>query len=759
MPTLRTRPRLGRWLTATSLTSMAAVLLLGLLGAIASEAPAGAVTPPAQGWATAQAPLPSDAGTGSTDPNVYTASTVCPVANGCVTVGWYNDTSGKTWGLIETQNGTTWTDTEAPQPANSGTGTNQGFWFGSQTCGFDAPCRAVSCPTTTSCTAVGQYTNSGGDPAPVVDTLTNGTWTSQEGALPADASTTAPDAFLFSVSCASATSCVAVGSYNDTGGHQSAYVSTLANGTWTSAAAALPSDTTPTPDAFLFGVSCTSSTSCVASGQYQSTNGSSALLDVLANGTWTGVRGPQPSNANTSPESTLTQVACPSTSSCTAVGSYAVQAGGAAPLIDAWNGTTWTGLAGPTPSDFDAAEGAQLLAVSCGSPGSCVAVGGYDTSAVVNQAGLIDTLSGGTWTATRAPEPSGATTGTNAQASLNEVACSTPASCITVGSYSGGTGNNTIGLVDSLDLGAWTAMAPALPSNATSSPSGTVSQARTVGCASPVACVVTGMYTDSAQHTQGFLDSDTGVQGYWLGASDGGVFNYGNTAFKGSAGALKLNKPVVGMAPTPDGQGYWMVASDGGIFNYGDAGFYGSTGALKLNKPVVGMAATPDGKGYWLVASDGGIFNYGDAKFFGSRGGQPLNQPIVGMAATPDGQGYWLVAADGGIFNYGDAAFYGSTGGLKLNKPVVGIASTPDGLGYWLVASDGGIFNYGDAAFDGSAGSLTLNKPVVGMAASPSGKGYWLVASDGGIFNYGDAIFYGSAGAIHLNQPVVGMAG
>ena len=74
------------------------------------------------------------------------------------------------------------------------------------------------------------------------------------------------------------------------------------------------------------------------------------------------------------------------------------------------------------------------------------------------------------------------------------------------------------------------------------------------------------------------------------------------------------------MAATPDGQGYWLVASDGGIFTFGDATFYGSTGALHLNQPVVGMAATPDGQGYWLVASDGGIFTFGDAKFYGSAG-------------------------------------------------------------------------------------------------------------------------------------------
>ena len=53
-----------------------------------------------------------------------------------------------------------------------------------------------------------------------------------------------------------------------------------------------------------------------------------------------------------------------------------------------------------------------------------------------------------------------------------------------------------------------------------------------------------------------------------------------------------MNKPIVGMASTPDGKGYWLVASDGGIFSYGDATFYGSTGSLTLNKPIVGMAST-----------------------------------------------------------------------------------------------------------------------------------------------------------------------
>ncbi|HET9077720.1 MAG TPA: hypothetical protein VFN68_12375, partial [Acidimicrobiales bacterium] len=197
---------------------------------------------------------------------------------------------------------------------------------------------------------------------------------------------------------------------------------------------------------------------------------------------------------------------------------------------------------------------------------------------------------------------------------------------------------------------------------------------------------------------------------------------------------------------------YWLVASDGGIFSFGDAHFYGSTGSMRLNKPIVGMAADPATGGYWFVASDGGVFSF-NAPFYGSTGSMRLNKPIVGMAAMPDGRGYWLVASDGGIFSFGDAAFHGSSGSIRLNKPIVGMAATQDGGGYWLVASDGGIFTFGDAAFHGSAGSIQLNRPIVGMAATPDSGGYWLVASDGGIFTYGDAPFLGTAG--NATAPVV----
>jgi len=237
--------------------------------------------------------------------------------------------------------------------------------------------------------------------------------------------------------------------------------------------------------------------------------------------------------------------------------------------------------------------------------------------------------------------------------------------------------------------------------------------------------------------------SSGGIGGYWLAGTDGGVFSFGDAVFHGSAGNVRLTKPVVGMAATPDAGGYWLVASDGGIFTYGDAGFHGSAGNIRLTKPVVGMAATPDGGGYWLVASDGGIFTYGDAGFHGSAGNIRLTKPVVGMAATPDGGGYWLVASDGGVFSYGDAVFHGSTGALRLAQPVVGMAATPDGGGYWLVASDGGVFSFGDATFEGSLPGAGVAATGVALLPTRSGHGYLIVTTNGRVIDLGDAPQFG----------------
>jgi len=240
---------------------------------------------------------------------------------------------------------------------------------------------------------------------------------------------------------------------------------------------------------------------------------------------------------------------------------------------------------------------------------------------------------------------------------------------------------------------------------------------------------------------------DGGVGGYWINATDGGVFSFGNAQFYGSTGGMRLNAPVVGMASTHDASGYWEVATDGGVFSFGDAQFHGSTGSIRLNKPMVGMAVTPDGGGYWLVASDGGIFSFGDAGFYGSTGSLVLNQPVIGMVPTHDGQGYWLIASDGGVFAFGDAGFFGSLGGAPPSTALVGVAPTPDGGGYWVLGANGTAYDFGDAPQvgigTGSPALSTLKGPMTGLIPDFSGQGFIAVDGSGQAFAYGDAPYFG----------------
>ncbi|HET6793645.1 MAG TPA: hypothetical protein VFH45_04340 [Acidimicrobiales bacterium] len=135
-------------------------------------------------------------------------------------------------------------------------------------------------------------------------------------------------------------------------------------------------------------------------------------------------------------------------------------------------------------------------------------------------------------------------------------------------------------------------------------------------------------------------------------------------------------QPGGGTPPSPvptDPHGYRLAGADGGVFTYGDAGFFGSAGALHLAQPVVGMAPTPDGRGYWLVACDGGVFTYGDAGFFGSAGGAGSGAEVVGMVPASDGRGYRLARTDGSVAGFGSDAGGGAQA-RALAAPIVDIA-------------------------------------------------------------------------------------
>jgi hypothetical protein len=138
------------------------------------------------------------------------------------------------------------------------------------------------------------------------------------------------------VSCATVTACTAVGWY----GSPAVLVAETWNGaTWTiTPTPPLPRNHGVGPAAVFNGVSCVSSTACVAVGVYSAQVAVRSLAEVWNSTTWTVQPIPNPFPTSLQDTNGLEGVSCTSSTSCTAVG-YA-QAGANA-LAEGWNGSSW----------------------------------------------------------------------------------------------------------------------------------------------------------------------------------------------------------------------------------------------------------------------------------------------------------------------------------------------------------------------------------------------------------------------------------
>jgi surface antigen len=211
--------------------------------------------------------------------------------------------------------------------------------------------------------------------------------------------------------------------------------------------------------------------------------------------------------------------------------------------------------------------------------------------------------------------------------------------------------------------------------------------------------------------------------GYWLVASDGGVFAFGDADYHGSIPGLglgppgassgkHLNAPIVGMVPSADGGGYFMVASDGGVFAFGDATYQGSCPAIGGCRTVQAVIPDATGDGYWVINQTGGVYVFGDATYYG--GVATHGVPVVGAARAPDGGGYWIVLADGAVYSFGDANFFGTAAGfLTATNPATAIFPTADGAGYWITSANGTVDAFGDAPNVGGMAGARLNGSII----------------------------------------------
>jgi hypothetical protein len=340
-------------------------VLAGLVatGLLATSASAGATAIPARGVARPAASVIQDVLT----------SVTCRGAGACVAVG-YSGTPHSQRALIEVWGGKTWRVVEPPLPKNT----------------FSSSLDGVSCPTTASCTAVGDALNiKTGFIEPLIVTGTGTAWT--DVANPGLSA--GSGAMLDSVSCATAGSCLAVGE-NLTGsglGRAEQWTGTK----WVTLAPPGPSNAT---EIGLDDVSCSGADSCTVVGFYGLGGDQLTLAESWNGSRWKIAQTPGGSQA------AFRSVSCTSATACVAVGESATATSAQAAFAASWNGKTWVATGAVAPAGRVSPE---LDGVSCTSAKACIAVGFTTENTIINptDAPLAEIWNGSKWALADPPGP------------------------------------------------------------------------------------------------------------------------------------------------------------------------------------------------------------------------------------------------------------------------------------------------------------------------------------------------------------------
>jgi hypothetical protein len=216
--------------------------------------------------------------------------------------------------------------------------------------------------------------------------------------------------YLSAVSCSSARACTAVGPSLALRSHGSA---------WSTQRTAKPLAST---GRHFNGVSCPSATACFAVGRLVDRTAAPVALAERWNGSRWSVQ-PVPTPGGRSYPSFLTAVSCTSATACTAVGSYAGfnsdDTGHDSPLIERWNGSSWSIQKTGAPRGF----GAYLTGVSCTARTLCTAVGEDYTDPLGQLYPIALRWTGRGWSLSQSAY----------QARLTAVSCTSATACAWVG--------------------------------------------------------------------------------------------------------------------------------------------------------------------------------------------------------------------------------------------------------------------------------------------------------------------------------------
>ncbi len=483
----------GTWSEAAAPPPPAGAVTSGLNGVWCGSATSCMAVGSSTGSSGAVAPLAE-----SWDGSHWTATTVPATGGGslvavacsgatCAAVGTQGSGAGAT-PLAALWDGAAWTQVPVPLPAAATTGS----------------LAAVSCPASGDCVAVGSFTTGTGT-FHLIESLAAGAWAVQPAPSPVDADTDT----LASVSCPTADSCMATGSFALAGSRTSPMALSWDGSAWHLLAVPLKADrdgekldlvscATATACTGLAavvaglhdvsdyewdgstwtrfrsgpgsvaggisGLSCPAADQCTAVGY----RGEDNYITQAASGggpTWTRVTTPDPPGPGAG---TLSAVSCDAAASCVALGTIARQK----VFGEVWGGTGWT---------LHSPKGA-LSAVSCVSPTWCTAVGPSSTADDARANPEVGVWDGASWH----PEAGGALSSFTSTI-LDGVSCTATDFCMAVGSYNGDAGT----LAEEWDGTSWRVVTS--PSPASGPDSTTLLDA--VSCASSTACVAVGWTT------------------------------------------------------------------------------------------------------------------------------------------------------------------------------------------------------------------------------------------------------------------------
>ncbi len=324
---------------------------------------------------------------------------VCTSRSSCLAVGDFADSTGASRPLSELWNGTSWHVVAIHGPRYSGL-------------------NALSCPAATNCTAVG-FSRYG----TLAEAWNGTTWTKTVSPGPVGSI----DTNLSSISCAAVNDCVAAGYYLNAASTWLTLTESWDGSTWRIVPSPNP---TGVAGSELIGVSCPGPNSCVAVGEsFDNTGNSFTLAEIWDGSTWSLVTTP---NAASGSEDVLNAVSCVSSSQCTAVGQYAALNEAMPPLVELWNDTEWSLVAGVRGNG-------QLAGIDCTGGSTCMAVGSY-----------ADDEIDGTWSKAGIAKP----TGTYGPV-LASVSCTSASHCIAVGFSTGKASDTTYNLSEIWTGSSW----------------------------------------------------------------------------------------------------------------------------------------------------------------------------------------------------------------------------------------------------------------------------------------------------------------